>query len=631
MWFKSSFTIPAVAAISFCLIGGTSPAAADILHVPGDFTTIQAAIDAAMDGDEVEVHPGTYNESINLLGKAVTLRSSDGPDVTTIDATGLNDSVVKCITGEGPNTVLQGFTITGGLAVRGGGMRNQVSSPTVQHCVFLRNAAEAPPFINSQGGGMYNFNSNPMVSNCVFRENTSLATAFAFSQGGGMFNRNSHPTVSDCLFIENVLFFSLDTPSQGAGMCNIDSDPIVIDCQFIGNRTGTHFLGNEGGGMFNDGSSPTVTNCTFEGNVADLGVGGGMANAFDSNPTVTDCTFVANHAPIGTGMDNAGSSPTVTDCLFSENVGGIGGGMSNCAFSHPIVSGCTFSGNLAGGPDTGAGRGGGMRNNASSPTVINCVFEGNVAYGTEQWGGGGGMFNNYLASPTVTNCTFVNNEAGATGGAIYNFQGGSPTLINCSLIGNTAGQSGGVMYNTNTSFFESSPSMANCILWGNSHDQVFDGKNATTTITYSDVEQGWTGDGGNNINADPMFVDPGIGDHRLSSDSPCIDAGDNTAVPKGIDTDLDGNPRFVDDLGTPDTGNADCVNPIVDMGAYEFLPFPSPPGDLNGDGVVGIIDLLILLASWGDCPALPEQCSADLNYDCVVGITDLLTLLANWG
>ena len=84
-------------------------------------------------------------------------------------------------------------------------------------------------------------------------------------------------------------------------------------------------------------------------------------------------------------------------------------------------------------------------------------------------------------------------------------------------------------------------------------------------------------------------------------------------------------------VGTPDTGNADCVNPIVDMGAYEFLPFPSPPGDLNGDGVVGIIDVLMLLASWGDCPALPEQCSADLNYDCVVGIGDLLTLLAGWG
>ncbi len=68
MWVKSNVTIPAVAAISLCLIGGTSPAAADILHVPGDYPTIQEAINAAMDGDEVEVHPGMYNETINFIG-----------------------------------------------------------------------------------------------------------------------------------------------------------------------------------------------------------------------------------------------------------------------------------------------------------------------------------------------------------------------------------------------------------------------------------------------------------------------------------------------------------------------------------------------------------------------------------
>ncbi len=93
MWFKSSVTIRAVVAISFCLIGGTVPAVADIIHVPGDYSTIQEAIDVAVDGDEVEVHPGTYFETINFLGKAITLRSSDGPDVTTIDGNGLVTTV----------------------------------------------------------------------------------------------------------------------------------------------------------------------------------------------------------------------------------------------------------------------------------------------------------------------------------------------------------------------------------------------------------------------------------------------------------------------------------------------------------------------------------------------------------
>ncbi len=55
------------------------------------------------------------------------------------------------------------------------------------------------------------------------------------------------------------------------------------------------------------------------------------------------------------------------------------------------------------------------------------------------------------------------------------------------------------------------------------------------------------------------------------------------------------------------------------------------PGDLDGDGSVGIIDLLTLLAAWGPCPNPPQECPADLDDDGDVGILDLLTLLANWG
>ena len=53
MWFKSSFTIPAVAAITFCLMGATIPPAVDKIHVPSDFSTIQPGIAAAVNGDEV--------------------------------------------------------------------------------------------------------------------------------------------------------------------------------------------------------------------------------------------------------------------------------------------------------------------------------------------------------------------------------------------------------------------------------------------------------------------------------------------------------------------------------------------------------------------------------------------------
>ncbi|MCZ6543318.1 MAG: hypothetical protein O6768_06600, partial [Planctomycetota bacterium] len=102
-----------IAAVTVLLAAAVVPVAnAVIINVPDDFANIQTAISVAMDGDEVVVAPGTYFEAINFLGKAITLRSSDGREVTTIDATGLNDSVVKCVSGEGPDTILDGFTIT---------------------------------------------------------------------------------------------------------------------------------------------------------------------------------------------------------------------------------------------------------------------------------------------------------------------------------------------------------------------------------------------------------------------------------------------------------------------------------------------------------------------------------------
>ena len=62
-----------------------------------------------------------------------------------------------------------------------------------------------------------------------------------------------------------------------------------------------------------------------------------------------------------------------------------------------------------------------------------------------------------------------------------------------------------------------------------------------------------------------------------------------------------------------------------------FVCARAPVGDLDGDGAVGITDLLALLSAWGPCPDPPETCPADLDGDSAVGITDFLILLANWG
>ena len=188
-------------------------------------------------------------------------------------------------------------------------------------------------------------------------------------------------------------------------------------------------------------------------------------------------------------------------------------------------------------------------------------------------------------------------------------------------------------------------SLTNCILWMNMPGWQFDGSDPNS-VSYSDIEGGFLGQG--NIDADPLFVDPDgpdgdwfsweDNDYRLSPDSPCIDAADNRAVPpdtadldgdgdvdEHTPVDLDGNPRFVDDLLTDDTGVPHVPEylEIVDMGAYEFQ---FCLGDLDADREIGLGDLATLLAHYETTDATYED--GDLDGDGDVDLADLALLLA---
>lgn len=235
----------------------------------GDYSSIQAAIEAAGSGDEILVAPGTYREAIDFMGKAIRLYSAAGAESTTIDGTG-HSHVVQCVSGEGADTILEGFTITGGNAAEsyepGGGLWSHESSPTVNRCIFLGNDAR-------YGGGI---SGDATVTDCTFRNNVAYT-------GGGTWRTG---TIIRCAFIGN------GASTGGA----ISGAQTVNGCTFIDNEEGVWDV-------------DTVTDCTFAGAFGNTGV----TNA----ATVANCRFT------GSGIMASGDLRTlVTNCTFI-NTGGI--------------------------------------------------------------------------------------------------------------------------------------------------------------------------------------------------------------------------------------------------------------------------------------------------------------------
>jgi len=319
------------------------------------------------------------------------------------------------------------------------------------------------------------------------------------------------------------------------------------------------------------------------------------------------------------GMYNFNGNLTVTNCTFTLNAAGAGGGIWN-EMGNPTMIDCSFVGNSV------SDSGGGMGNREGSPILINCIFRGNFA------NGGGGMLNIYGGESTLTNCFFSENTAVANGGAIKCFEANS-TLINCTFVANSATNGNALACDSVQQSHPSNVKLASCILWDGG-SEIWNNDTSTITITYSDVQGGWTGMG--NIDADPLFINPINSDYHLQPSSPCIDAGDNSAVPAGITTDLDGKPRFRDDPDTADTGNG--TPPLVDMGAYEFQGISLITGDFCGDnsdqpdGYVDYWDLLYFAQRWhthlGD-PLWDPRCDLD-KEDNYVDYWDLLVFAQNW-
>ncbi|MFW5653271.1 MAG: choice-of-anchor Q domain-containing protein, partial [Planctomycetota bacterium] len=331
---------------------------ADDLFVPGDFATIQEAIAAAENGDNVIVSPGTYAEAIDFLGKAIDVRSTDGAETTIIDADGTGLPTVTFFTGEGLDSVLDGFTITGGTG------REDI-------------------FGSINGAGIYVEDASPTLRNLIVRDNDT-----GFGNGGGMYLDNSFGVVEDSTFSGNASF-------GGGGAYVLEGAPTLENLLFI-NNTG----GNNGGGLTTAISNATVLNCRFETN-SDVDFGGGMY-VNGGSPVIDGALFYRNDASSGGGFFARNFSGQLLNSRSIENTARTGGGIYIASGSDNSVVANTI---IAGNEDSIWG--GAAVFNGASP-----LFYGNVLIGNST-----GIYSSFGSFPFIANSIIIGNDTKFGSGA----------------------------------------------------------------------------------------------------------------------------------------------------------------------------------------------------------------------
>jgi parallel beta-helix repeat protein len=266
------------------------------------FQRIQYGIDAASDGDTVLVADGIYmgsdNVNLDFEGRVITVKSENGPENCIIDCENVDDTRgFHFHSGETSDSIVDGFTIRNGKAVRGGGILcDDGSFPTIANNIITGNSADSGGGIHCDGASSPTIMSNTITGNS------------ANSGGAILCSWNSSAMIMDNTITAN-------SANRGGGIVCSDSSPAIRNNIITNNSANIY-----GGGIVSlSNSSPTIANNIVSGNWA-IGDGGAIYFYGSGSSIITNNTITGNSAVNGGGLFcSSGSSPAITDTILWNN------------------------------------------------------------------------------------------------------------------------------------------------------------------------------------------------------------------------------------------------------------------------------------------------------------------------
>ena len=307
------------------LLAATASTTADTLDVCLDgctYSTIQDAINAAADGDRIEIGPGTYYENLSIDAKGVHLVGLAGRDATFVDAQFSDRCLIIGSAGTEP-VVIEGITFQKGYKNNGSGGGIDASSTLhIIDCAVIKCTTAS-----SNGGGIYVTGENSLLTNVLIQGNTAGNNSTATYKGGGCYISGSGTKITNCLIEGNRVKQTYGGTNHAAygGGCYITATYVTIEGTLIRNNTISHFSNRYGSGIYSS-EAFNMHDSIVCGNIGDDQIDGAYSG--NNNLVSVDCN--AESEPNGACCTDAGCVPVDNQYHCVLIGGAFAGPYTNC-------------------------------------------------------------------------------------------------------------------------------------------------------------------------------------------------------------------------------------------------------------------------------------------------------------